>query len=431
MPARFYFDCTETARVGAHTGIQRTVRSLTRAAIAHEGDAIAPVHFDGRAFAPLDARVRERLADPAPGGRHGIHERARRLAVAVLSRSDAGAGPARPGGGWVADARDLASRSYWAARGLRPGGAGVPFGQGDWLVLLDATWAPDLRPEIARAHARGARVCAVVYDLIKLRYPNLVSPGAARIYGRWLERVLPQADVIATISHAVAGDLVRYLGETGRSALAARVHPFPLGADFAMDGAAGDPSPAVREALAEGRERTFLAVGSIEARKDQATILDAFERVWREGGDARLVLVGRPGWGGDAVARRLAAHAQRDRRLFWFAQASDADLAHCYRHARALVNVSLCEGFGLPLAEAMRAGLRIIASDIPPFREVAGPSAVFVPTGDPEALARAVMSMQRDPGNDTAKETPAVATWADSAQALVRLLRDQGPGSTP
>ena len=430
MPGRLYFDCTETVRVGAHTGIQRTVRSLLTAAIAREGDVVVPVEFDGRAFVGLDGPARAHLATPAPASRRGMHERARRLAVTALSASSAGSALPAPKAAWVGTARDLASRSYWALRGLHPRGRAVAFGKGDWIVLLDATWTPDLRPELARAHAHGARVCAVVYDLIKVRHPELVSPGAARIYERWLERVLPHADIIATISNAVASDVVRYLGETGRSPLAARVRAFALGADFSLDRAPGDASPAVRDVLVQERERTFLAVGSVEARKDQATLLDAFERVWREGGDARLVLVGRPGWGGDAVARRLAVHPERGTRLFWFADASDADLAHCYRSARVLVNVSLCEGFGLPLVEGMRAGLRVIASDIPPFREVAGACATFVPPGDAQALAHAVLAMLRDPAQDGAPAIPAFATWDDSARALVHILRDQSP-STP
>ncbi len=431
MPGRLYLDCTETARVGAHTGIQRTVRSLTSAALAQGGDAVVPVQFDGHAFTRLDAQAARRLADPNPATRQGMHERARRLAVAALSRSDVRAGRSRPQGGWVGRARDLAARSYWAARGLRPGREAVRFEEGDWIVLLDATWTPDLRRELARAHAQGARVCAVVYDLIKLRHPDLVSPGAARTYERWLERVLPHADVIATISRSVADDVIRYLGETGRPRLADRVHAFALGADFAASGAPGEPSPAVRDALvAEARERTFLAVGSVEARKDQATILDAFERAWSEGVDVRLVLVGRPGWGGDAVARRLASHAQRGERLFWFADASDADLAHCYGNARALVNMSLCEGYGLPLVEAMRAGLGVIASDIPPFREVAGAWGLFVPAGDSRALAHAVTSLLREDMRNVAGKPVAIATWADSARELVALLR-KADQSTP
>jgi len=425
MPPHICIDCTETARVGANTGIQRTVRALVAAASAVRDVEVVPVRFDGRQFVALDAAARASLAQPAAGHR-GVHERARRMAVSVLSSRGTRAE-------WVARGRDLASRSYWAMRRLRgiAGGEGaVRFRPGDWLVLLDATWTPDVRRDLARAKSEGARICVVVYDLIKLRRPDLVSPGAAGIYRRWLDRVLPMADVVATISRAVRDDVRDYLGASGRASLAGKVRHFPLGADFEGDRAQGEASAAVRSALDADAQNTFLAVGSIEPRKDQSTILDAFERLWREGSDARLVLVGRPGWGSDTLVARLSSHAARGSRLFWLADASDADLAHCYRRARALVNVSLCEGFGLPLVEAMRHGLRVVASDIPPFREVAGDAAVFVPPGDADALARAVAAILREPEGAAAATPVAVATWSDAAHALIALLRepeDQAP----
>ena len=421
MPRRIYIDCTETGRVGALTGIQRTVRSIVRAALADGEEDVVPVRFDGDRFVPLDAKSRAALTKPdAP--RRAFRERTRRLAVSSLA-------PAMRGE-WLARGRDVASRSYWTMRRLRAmagHAAPVRYAPGDWLVLLDSTWTPDVRREIARARTAGARVCAVIYDLIKVRRPDLASPGAARIYVRWLERVMPLSDVVATISRAVADDVRDYLHASGHATLAGNVRHFALGADFEAQGDAGDVSPEVSSAVDGHRDRTFVAVGSLEPRKDQATIVSAFERLWAEGVDARLVLVGRPGWGSDRLARTIATHVERGRRLFWFAQASDADLAHCYRNARALVNVSLAEGYGLPLVEAMRHGLRVIASDIPAFREVAGAGAVFVPTADAAKLAEAIASMLRAPAETTAS-APATATWNDSAQALLALLRDAGQG---
>jgi glycosyltransferase involved in cell wall biosynthesis len=421
MPRHIYIDCTETARVGALTGIQRTVRSIVHAALVDGDDTVVPVRYDGARFVPLDAKSQAALLQGV-AHRRAFRERTRRLAVSSLA-------PAVQGE-WLARGRDVASRSYWTMRRLRAmasHAAPIRYAPGDWLVLLDSTWTPDVRREIAHARTGGARVCAVIYDLIKVRRPDLASPGAARIYERWLERVMPLSDLVATISRAVADDVVDYLRASGRPGLAGRVRHFVLGADFQAQGNTGAVSPEVASALDGHRDRTFLAVGSLEHRKDQATIVTAFERLWAEGTDARLVLVGRPGWGSDRLARKLAAHPERGTRLFWFSQASDADLAHCYRNALALVNVSLAEGYGLPLVEGMRHGLRAIASDIPAFREVAGTGAVFVPTADAAKLAEAIASVLRAPVG-AAASAPATATWNESAQALLALLREADQG---
>jgi len=69
---------------------------------------------------------------------------------------------------------------------------------------------------------------------------------------------------------------------------------------------------------------------------------------------------------------------------------NDADLAMLYARASALVYVSRYEGFGLPIVEAMAASTPVIAGDAPGPREAGGNAALYVPTDDPAALARAM-----------------------------------------
>jgi O-antigen biosynthesis alpha-1,2-rhamnosyltransferase len=101
-------------------------------------------------------------------------------------------------------------------------------------------------------------------------------------------------------------------------------------------------------------------------------MLDVFDRLWADDIGARLLLFGRLGWRSDELARRMRAHPQFGRRLFWFESGSDSELDYAYRHASALIFASRCEGFGLPLVEAMHYGMPVIASDIPVFREIGG-----------------------------------------------------------
>ena len=79
----------------------------------------------------------------------------------------------------------------------------------------------------------------------------------------------------------------------------------------------------------------------------------------------------------DDLASMLHAHPEAGRRLFWMQDASDAMLDRVYARARLLLAASLGEGFGLPLVEAARHGLPIVARDLPVFREVAGEHAYY------------------------------------------------------
>ena len=66
----------------------------------------------------------------------------------------------------------------------------------------------------------------------------------------------------------------------------------------------------------------------------------------------------------------------------------------CYRHCALLVAPSTVEGFGLPVAEALLAGCRVICSDIPAFREVGGEHCEYIRLG-PGAEGAFVKALQR------------------------------------
>jgi glycosyltransferase involved in cell wall biosynthesis len=77
-------------------------------------------------------------------------------------------------------------------------------------------------------------------------------------------------------------------------------------------------------------------------------------------------------------------------RVHFIPQADDAELRLAYAGAVALVNASRMEGFGIPVIEALACGTGLILSDIPVYREIADPMAVFVPSTDVAAWAGAL-----------------------------------------
>jgi glycosyltransferase involved in cell wall biosynthesis len=221
----------------------------------------------------------------------------------------------------------------------------------------------------------------------------------------------------------VSDDVLLYLREQNRVIPGGRIEYFPLGSDFGTV-AKGEPSKAVRGIFGHAFSPTFLVVGTLEPRKSQATVLDAFELLWQRGDASRLILVGREGFGSHVLARRILRHPERGRRLIWLSKASDADLELCYRNATALINVSRHEGFGLPIVEAQHRGLAVIASDIPVFREVGGDRVAYVPPDDEIALAKAIEGALR-PLPQRSPE-PAIAwSWASATEALIAQLVEE------
>jgi glycosyltransferase involved in cell wall biosynthesis len=107
----------------------------------------------------------------------------------------------------------------------------------------------------------------------------------------------------------------------------------------------------------------MLAVGTVEPRKNYATLLDAYEQLRTELGDdaPQLVIVGKAGWMSEAVCSRLVALANRGW-LRWLQTATDAELARLYQTATLFTYLSLYEGFGYPPFEAAYAKRPMVVS---------------------------------------------------------------------
>jgi glycosyltransferase involved in cell wall biosynthesis len=178
------------------------------------------------------------------------------------------------------------------------------------------------------------------------------------------------------------------------------------------------PLPA---ALADGRP-FFLTLGTIEARKNHALLLDAWQVLAaRLPPDRvpRLAVVGRRGWRAEAVFARLDA-ARAGGTIVEFPDLDDAALAPLWRDARALLFPSLAEGFGLPLAEAMAAGCPALCSPLAVFQEIAGDYPVYLPADDAYSWADAIA--QRAAVAAPRPGRAAVPTWAAHFKAVFTLV---------
>jgi glycosyltransferase involved in cell wall biosynthesis len=131
------------------------------------------------------------------------------------------------------------------------------------------------------------------------------------------------------------------------------------------------------------REPVILTVGAIQARKNIARLVEAFETLDPEW---RLVIAGSRGYGADQALRRIEESPCHDRiRLLGYI--STEELAGWYARASLFVFPSLDEGFGMPVLEAMAAGVPVIASNRAAVPEVAGDAAILVDPDDTEALS--------------------------------------------
>ncbi len=161
-------------------------------------------------------------------------------------------------------------------------------------------------------------------------------------------------------------------------------------------------SPAAKPALVEPWNGApfFLCVAQHRRNKNIPFALQVFRRLIsrREIDPAtRLLIVGIPGPESHRI-HRLMQEPDLSQRVTLAHGISDAELQWCYRNCELLLAPSIVEGFGLPVAEALLAGCRVVCSDIPAFREVGTEHCSFVSlgAGAEEHFAEAVREILRE-----------------------------------
>jgi alpha-1,2-rhamnosyltransferase len=298
----------------------------------------------------------------------------------------------------------------------------INVGSGDCILMLSDSWNAfdELAPVLEQIHKQGGRIITCIFDLIPELYPHACHEVTVPRYQAWLRRALLESDAFLAISKSVASELADYVEINKlphRHNL--KIGWFHCGADL-VAGPTRAPREKIRSVFAAGAP-VFLIVGTIEPRKGHGVALEAFEKLWASGVNAHLTIVGRRGWFEEAIMATIIHHAEYGRRLFWFDDADDQDLAHLYEHAAALIFPSYAEGFGLPIVEAARFGCPTICSDLPVLREVGRSGALYFRVNDPEALAGVAQGflagdLKADP------QATLDVTWMEAAQRIVDIL---------
>jgi glycosyltransferase involved in cell wall biosynthesis len=175
----------------------------------------------------------------------------------------------------------------------------------------------------------------------------------------------------------------------------------------------------------KGRE-VLVMIGTIEPRKGHSQALSAMERLWGDGEDVNLLICGKQGWMVESMAQRLHSHAELGSRLFWLDQAGDEALLQLYSIASGMLMASEGEGFGLPLVEAARHGVPLIARDLPVFREISGEHAFYFSGTDPADLADALrtwLKLYRRGGHPKSDDLH-LLTWEESTRQLLCVVQE-------
>ena len=209
----------------------------------------------------------------------------------------------------------------------------------------------------------------VAHDMVPWKPEMAPQKRAALIERATIRPALRRAALAICVSQSTERDLLElFPAARGKTAV---VHH---GVSDALD-VVGDLEGARRRL--ELPERFVLATGTLEPRKNLPRLIEAHGRL----PDAPpLLIAGPPGW---EMERALEGAQDRARLLGYV---SDEDLAALYRLCTVFAYPSLYEGFGLPLAEAMRCGAACVTSNTSSLPEVGGDAVVYCDPLDPASI---------------------------------------------
>jgi alpha-1,3-rhamnosyl/mannosyltransferase len=297
---------------------------------------------------------------------------------------------------------------------------------------LDVFHSPNYMIPLCAFRRRPKRnvACVVtIHDVIPLIFSRHAPRSRkSRLYPlyRWLMlEIAARADGIISDSESSRADVIRHLRIPPPSE--SKVCAVPCGvAPHFRAGPESDDSPAASPD--DTQAATVLYVGRSDPYKNLPLLVQAFATARKTSGlPLRLVIAGPRDFrypDAENRARDLGvAHA-----VHWAGCLTDEALARTYRQAQMLVLFSRCEGFGLPVLEAMACGTPVICSDIPALRELAAGVALYVAPDDVAGLAKAMTRLATDAPlrrelSHNGAARAAMFTWTRTAERTLAVYR--------
>lgn len=196
-----------------------------------------------------------------------------------------------------------------------------------------------------------------------------------------------------------------------------------------VNGEAFHPAPTADVEMLKklhGLDHYILCIGTLQRRKNHLRLMQAFERI-QHLVPHTLVLAGRDGSGAEDIRSYLQEYPNP--RIKLLGTISDDMLPPLYSGADALVWVSLWEGFGLPVLEAMSCGVPVITSNVSSMPEIADGAAALVDPEDVESIAQTIKTiltdqMRRDEMIKAGYERAKMFTWEKTAERTLAVYHD-------
>ncbi len=293
--------------------------------------------------------------------------------------------------------------------------------KGDILFCPDAGWNLPIEylGAIEKTKQDGATIVPLFYDLIPEDYPQFVDARLQLAFSGWLDSMIKFSDGALSISDSVGEQVKKNAKTRGKTIQSVTTY---LGADFdTPELASAKVSQHIIRIFSD--QLPYIIIGTLEPRKNQKLVFRAFQKLWREGVNVKVCFIGKVLPLFEDIYEEMQTTPQWGHLLTVLQDVNDAELSFCYANAKALIAPSLAEGFDLPIVEALRYSLPVIASDIAVHHEIVKDQVVYFHPNSALALARLIQEFGQGRLIKQINYQPFVwPTWQESITFMTKTI---------
>lgn len=268
-----------------------------------------------------------------------------------------------------------------------PGWVFTFFSLSIWRDKAEILWMPiQALPFIRR---KKIKTVVTIHDLAFRYFPE-TFPFWDRLKLRMFSRyAIKHADVLLAVSDSTKQDILKFYPKTAEQKIQVVHHGIEKESFSDLDQKTIDDVLG-RWTLEKGKY--ILYVGAIQPRKNLEILIEAFERIKKNGFPGKLVLSGEEAWLSQKTIKKAKSSLFSDS-IIITGKLKFNDLSALYQGGGVFVLPSKYEGFGLPILEAMASKLPVIVAENSSLKEVGGSAACYFKTDDAEDLANKIQAV--------------------------------------